>query len=105
MSYIKKLRELGSFNGSWSYYSERDERLDVLESLDFEKVVHSEFKDYGRWSNYETKVYEITEGEEVAYFEYGEEIPATESQEGMDCSFHFREVKPKEVIKVIYVAK
>jgi hypothetical protein len=105
MSYIAELRELGNFDGSWSYYSERDERLDVLEGLDSCKVVYKEFEDYGRWSNYVTKVYKVEEDGEVAYFEYGREIPATESQDGMDCSFHFKEVVPKEITETIYVSK
>lgn len=116
MSLIKTLRDLGDFDGTTSYYGGRDERLDELEELTSYnpryskelysvKVVHEKFEDQGRWSNYETKVYEVLEDGEIAYFEYGLEVPATESQDGMDCSFHFLEVVPKEIIAVKYVPK
>lgn len=114
MSLIKTLRELGNFDGTTGSYGNRDERLDELEVLtsrwrrltDCEvKVVSSEFEDLSRWSNYETHVYEVKEGDEVAYFEFGEERPATEQQDGMDCSYHFQEVIPQEVKIIKYIPK
>lgn len=117
MSFIEELRALGDFDGTTSYYGgERDEKLDTVEELtDYSpryskenytvKEVHSEFEDYGRWSNYETIVYKVEQDGEVAYFEYGCERPATESQDGMDCSYHFREVIPVPITTYKYVAK
>jgi hypothetical protein len=105
MSLIKELRELGRLDGTVDWYSNK--RLpDALEDLEEEgKVIKSEFEDYGRWSNYVTKVYKIEEDGEVAYFEFGMEKPATESQDGMELSYHFLEVKPVEKVIIEYVAK
>lgn len=105
MSDIQKLRELGDCDGTTSYYSERDERLETLELLDCYNAIQTEFEDYGRWSNYKTEIFKIEENGEVAYFEFGMEKPATEMQEGQDCSWHFKEVFPKEVTTIIYVGK
>lgn len=108
---IETLRNLGSIDGC-KEYGNYDENLETLELLDtwrpkgytLEKV-DSTFEDLGRWSNYETTVYKVTENGEVAYFEYGQEVPATESQDGMDLSYHFHEVEPKEVTVIQYVEK
>lgn len=35
----------------------------------------------------------------------GVETPATESQDGMDLSYHFHEVIPKEITIIKYIAK
>ncbi|UKL30041.1 hypothetical protein [Bacillus phage PK2] len=105
MSEIKKLREFGSVEGSISYYGDSEFRKTVEEIeyiLDGGKEVHSEFEDGGRWSNYETTVTEIREGDEVAYFRVVQERPATESQDGMDLWFSFEEVEPYEVTTVAY---
>lgn len=107
MSDIQALRNLGDCDGTIDgcYGSRQDERLDVLELLDCYTTVSSKYEDYSRWSNYKTEVYEVKEGDEVAYFEYGREVPATESQEGQDCSWYFKEVFPKEIKTIIYVGK
>jgi hypothetical protein len=103
MSEIQKLREYGSLEGSISYYSSSDngfrEKVEEIECiLDGGKVVEREFEDGGRWSNYETTVTKVTEGDEVAYFRTVQERPATESQDGMDLWFTFEEVEPYQVI-------
>ncbi|MGF2820211.1 hypothetical protein ACQUF8_14655 [Bacillus subtilis] len=83
-----------------------NELLDVYKPEGYSsKEVRNAFEDCGDWSNYETSVYEVTEGEEIAYFELGVERPATEYQDGMDLSYHFREVIPQEVTVIKYVAK
>lgn len=116
MSYIEELRALGDFDGTSSDYSDRDEKLDEIEDLIYYnpmfskkpftvEVVDEKFEDLGRWSNYETKVFKIIENDVVAYFEYGTETPATESQDGMDCSYHFQEVLPVPVTKFKYVPR
>jgi hypothetical protein len=110
MSTIARLREIGSFDGSKGWYSDRDPRIEEIEDLLYEgKVVHSEFEDGGRWSNYETEIYEIEEfngdSHEVAYFLKMEERPATESQEGMDTQFEFYEVEPYQVTVTKYRGK
>lgn len=66
---------------------------------------HHEFEAGGRWSNFESNVYEIKCNEDVAFFELVEEVPASEVQDGMDLSYDFWEVEPKEVTTVIYVVK
>lgn len=86
----------------------RDEKAMEIDELlqpnkDFKsEVVHKEHEEGGRWSNYETKVYAVSEGEEKAYFRVVREVPATESQDGMDLSFEFSEVHPREVTTTIY---
>lgn len=98
MSLIKRLREVGSFTLDTSYYGRDDKNLELYEDLTCEgKVVYTRFKDGGRWSNYETKVYEITEGDVTAYFEVSEEVPATENQEGGYFEADVYEVTPYEV--------
>ncbi|MBX6360525.1 MAG: hypothetical protein IRZ03_10660 [Acidobacterium ailaaui] len=67
--------------------------------------VHSEFEEGGRWTNVSTKVYKIEQNGEVAYFELWREVPASEIQEGMDLSWGFNEVVPKEVTVIQYVHK
>lgn len=104
---IEMLRGLNGTEGeNW------DEKRETIDSLlnpykkdHTSKVVHSEFEEGGRWYNVETNVYEVKEGEEVAYFEFWNEVPASEVQEGMDLSYGFYEVEPKEVTVIKYVAK
>lgn len=70
-----------------------------------EKVDES-FEDGGRWTNYRTKVYRITETDgSVAYFSLWRELPATEIQDGGDFSYELEEVEPKEVTTIRYVTK
>lgn len=105
MSVIAELRALGTIDGTTSSYGGRDERLDDIDCiLDpykpegyLVKVVQRKSDNDGRWSYYETKIYEVTEGEEVAYFEWGQERPATEMQDGMDLGWHFHEAEAYEV--------
>lgn len=106
MSDIKTLRELGDCSGSTGgAYSSKCGQLETLELLDGYNAFKTEFEDYGRWSNYKTEYFKLEEDGEVAYFEYGMERPATEMQEGQDCSWHFKEVFPKEIKTIIYVGK
>lgn len=67
--------------------------------------VDSTFEDGGRWTNFETNVHEITQGDEVAYFSICREVPATESQEGGDFMVSIEEVIPQEVTVIKYVSK
>jgi hypothetical protein len=102
MSEIQRLRDIGSLDGSVSFYSSSDngfrEKVEEVECiLDGGTVVDREFEEGGRWSNYETTIHKLTEGDEVAYFLVMQERPATESQDGMDCQFEFYEVEPYEV--------
>lgn len=118
MSFIEELRALGSFDGVIEGFARRDydERLETVDELDSYnpkyskkpytvRLVEEKFEDQSRWSNYETKVYKVEQDGEVAYFEYGCEKPATESQDGMDLSYHFLEVIPVPITIFKYVAK
>lgn len=106
MNVIQQLREIGHFDGSKGWYSERDPKLETIEVL-FSKgdLVHTEFEEGGRWSNFETKVRKFEVDGEVAYFQTVDEVPATESQEGMDCMFEFFEVTPYQVTVTKYSPK
>ena len=75
---IKALRaECGFEVTTGSYYSERSAEeksaKELLEWLQYGdgKTVHTEFANGGRWSNYETTIYELTadDGEKV-YFKF-----------------------------------
>lgn len=68
---------------------------DIFES--FEEV-HESFENGGRWSNYVTQVYSIGD----KYFEFIREVPASETQDGMDLTFSVTEVFPKEVTTITY---
>lgn len=66
--------------------------------------VESTMEDGGRWTNYKTDVYRVTQDDgKLAYFQVGREVPATEMQEGGDFSVTIDEVVPKEVVRVEYV--
>lgn len=67
--------------------------------------VDETYEDGGRWTNYRTTVYRVSESEEVAYFSLWRELPATESQDGGDFSYELSEVVPQEVTVTRYVAK
>lgn len=101
MKTIEKLRSLSGFE-TW----ERNETVEEIEDLLYYradvKVVDESFEDGGRWSNYESKVYEVIEGTEIAYFQITEEVPATEMQDGGDFMFSFQEVEPYQVIETKY---
>jgi len=107
MSNIKRLRSYGHINEYTSGYGGRSERYkDITETLYFDgEVVFEEFEEGGRWSNYLTKVYKIEEDGTVAFFMVVEEVPATESQDGMECDFQFFEVEPYEVTVTKYRTK
>jgi hypothetical protein len=101
MSEIQRLREIGVLEGSISYYSSDNDFREKVEEVEYilegGSVVEREFEEGGRWSNYETTIFKLTEGDEVAYFRTYQERPATESQDGMDLWFSFDEVEPYEV--------
>lgn len=65
------------------------------------KCVHEDFDEGGRWSNYQTYVFEVGD----KYIEIVREVPASESQEGMDLETNYQEVVPKEIKQIIYEAK
>jgi hypothetical protein len=107
---MSKLAELRELVGANVYYGwgapEKDREIsekieELIYDLDGESVDET-FEDGGRWSNYETEVFKVKEGEEVAYFEISREVPATECQDGGDFTMELHEVKPKEVIKTEY---
>jgi hypothetical protein len=105
---IEKLRELigeGYEGEAWDEtHEEVDALLDIRRKGYTSENVESTFEDGGRWTNYKTDVYRVTQdGGEVAYFQIGREVPATEMQDGMDFSVTIDEVVPKEVVRVEYV--
>lgn len=106
---IEKLRELigDDYEGNVRDEQSRNIRdiLDAYKPKGYEtKVVDESFEEGGRWSNYETEVYYVKQGDgKTAYFSVCREIPATEMQEGGDFSVYVREVVPKEVVKIEYV--
>lgn len=57
---------------------------DLAEMFENENVVHEEFEEGGRWTNYETKVYRHWHNSELIFVKIIKEVPATESQEGGD---------------------
>lgn len=104
--FIDLLRTQDGFYG----YEYNEIIEDLIDSADFNnieegysvKAVHKKYEDGGRWSNYKTTVFEVTEGEDVAYFEVYQEVPATEMQDGGDFSTSFNEVRPVEKTIVVY---
>jgi hypothetical protein len=74
---------------------------------EFSVEVQREYHEGGRWSNYESTVFKVTEvtdeyTAEVAYFKIFEEVPATESQDGGDFMFEMNEVVPYQVVETKY---
>ncbi|MEI2280733.1 hypothetical protein [Paenibacillus polysaccharolyticus] len=105
---IEKLRELigdGYEGEAWDETHEDVSALLEIKRKEYTSVnVESTFEDGGRWTNYKTDVYRVTQDDgQVAYFQIGREVPATEMQEGGDFSVTIDEVVPKEVVKVEYV--
>ena len=111
--FIEKLRELNGWDSSEHNYEYneliQDELMDAWDTEGYTvEQVHEEFEDGGRWTNYRTRVYKVTEydnnGEidEVAYFSVWQEEPATEMQWGGDFSLTFSEVKPVEKTVIVY---
>lgn len=106
---IEKLRDLIGDGYEGEVWDETHEDVDSL--LDTPQPdgyavenVESTFEDGGRWSNYQTDVYQVTQEDgKVAYFQIGRDVPATEMQDGMDLSTIIREVVPKEVVRTKYV--
>ncbi len=107
MSIIEKLRELCGGNGHIDEtFHEIDGILDAYKPNGYTaKDIKTEFDEGGRWSNWKTTIYKVTEGDDEAYFSFDREVPATECQEGMDLSYSFYEVVPQEVTIIQYVAK
>lgn len=100
MGKIEQLREFDGYDGE--AWDDTYEEIDELLYGQGIKQVHSEFEEGGRWSNYETKVYEVTEGDDVAYFSVMREVPASETQDGMECTFEFNEVHPRTKTITVY---
>lgn len=109
MNVIEKIRELIGDEYEGSPWDEVHEEVGALLSprrSDSHKVkcVHEEFEDGGRWSNYQTKIYEVVEdGGKAAYFSVWREVPATEMQDGMDLALAIEEVVPQLVMTTEYV--
>jgi hypothetical protein len=106
---IEKLRELNGTEGrKWDdTYELIDSIIDPIkpEGYTVERVYH-DFEEGGRWHNVVTDVYKIEQQDgQIAYFELWREVPASELQEGMDLSYGFYEVVPKEVISIQYLRK
>jgi hypothetical protein len=105
---IETLRELdGKEGGIWDDdYDTIDMILDTYNPKGYTvKTVYHDFEEGGRWHNIETDVYKVEQNGEVAYFELWREVPASEMQEGMDLSYGFYEVVPKEVTVIRYLRK
>ncbi|CAM2953964.1 hypothetical protein PASE110613_09335 [Paenibacillus sediminis] len=110
---IEKLRELEAKvdaerwpivgDGNWR---EIADILDAYEPEGYEiDVVAEKFGGGGRWFTTEDITYKVTQSDgKVAYFSVNRERPATEMQEGGDFSYGIREVVPKEVTVIKYVA-
>lgn len=90
---IEQLRKYDGYEGI--VWDETHEEINIL--LDGYKIVHTEFEDGGRWSNFKTEVYEVKEDNETAYFRIVREVPATEIQEGADFYVEFSEAFPREI--------
>lgn len=107
MSIIEKLRSFHGENGDQNdIYNEVDGILDACKPTGYSVMkVKTELEEGGRWSNWKTTVYKVTENGKEAYFSFDREIPASECQEGMDLSYSFVEVIPKEVTVIQYVVK
>ena len=104
---IEQLRKFDGHDGYWRYYgsSEETETPEIIEDLLYDAKttkVDSSFEEGGRWSNYETTIHKVEEGGEVAYFEEIREVPASESQDGMDLTYQFNEVYPHVVTTTVY---
>lgn len=82
------------------------ELIEIIDSA-ATKVVHEEFEDAGRWSNYRTIVYELwlrLDGIfEKVYLSVTREVPATELQEGGDfMEPEIERVYPHKIETVVY---
>jgi hypothetical protein len=105
---IEQLRKLDGTEGvNWDdVYEEIDSLLSPHKTDNYTvKTVYHDFEEGGRWHNIETDVYKVEQNGEVAYFELWREVPASEMQEGMDLSWGFYEVVPKEVTVIRYLRK
>lgn len=106
---IEKLRELIGDGYEGEAWDETHEDVElILEPYKPEGYtvtnVESTFEDGGRWTNYKTEVYRVTQDDgKVAYFRVDREVPATEMQDGGDFSVSIDEVVPKEVVRIEYV--
>jgi hypothetical protein len=105
---IEKLRELSGTEGeNWDEaYKQIDSIIGTYNPKGY-TVDHvlSDFEEGGRWYNIKTDVYKVEQNGEVAYFELWREVPASEIQEGMDLSYGFYEVVPREVTVIRYFRK
>lgn len=105
---IEFLRKFDGAEGcNWTEEREEiDFALDTFRPQGYSvEKVHSEFEDGGRWHNVETTIYKVEQNEEFAYFGFTRDVPASESQDGMDLYWNFFEAEPKEVTVIQYVAK
>ena len=107
MSIIEKLRSFHKANGLQDdVYREIDGILGAYKPDGYAaKDIKTEFEEGGRWSNWKNTIYKVTEGNEEAYFSFDQEIPASETQEGIDLSYSFYEVVPQEVTVIQYIVK
>jgi len=107
MSTIEKLRSFHGANGLQDdICREIDDILDAYKPDRYSvEDIKTELEEGGRWSNWKNTVYKVTENEEEAYFSFDREVPASETQEGMDLSYSFHEVVPQEVTIIQYVVK
>lgn len=77
---------------------------DIYDSLRKFEHIDTEIGDTSRWSVSKTAIWLVEDDLEKAYLAASWEAPATEIQEGQCTMLSLYEVKPKEVIKTIYVA-
>jgi hypothetical protein len=107
MSIIENLRSFHGANGLQDdIYHEIDDILGAYKPDGYSiEEIETGFEEGGRWSNWKTVIYKVTENGAEAYFSFGQEIPASECQDGMDLSYDFVEVIPKEVTVIQYVVK
>jgi len=95
-----KIEQLRSLIGEgW----QNDSRYDViLRELDDQDVIDSSFSEGGRWTNWETQVFEVKEGGKKALFRLTEEVGATEMQDSGEHYYELNEVVPRKKIVTEY---
>lgn len=102
MDYIAELRK---YDGTEEDDVRGSEVYEEIESLLYRaKAIeaHKEFEEGGRWYNIEKTVHEVNTSTETAYFEINREVNASESQDGQENAWGFREVYPREITTTIY---
>lgn len=102
MDYIAELRKYERAKEPDIYSSEKYEEIATLLYRAKALIVFQEFKQGGRWHNLITVVHEVNTIGERAFFEIHRQVDASESQDGQENAWQFREVYPREITTTIY---